>query len=359
VLAEICQLAGIALSFYHDHNSRPFQRFRAKRYFKLGQVQSQEPSGVSHHSYLIIAGTTRAGTTSLFIYLADHPEVCGANLKETRFFFDGDYPLPAKYRFEDGLDKYSTHFNHCQGQRLRLEATPDYLYAPGAPQKIKASLPDARLIFILREPIERLISWYQFARQIGHLPAQVSFEEYVYRQFQQGEYDGPKLQHMRALEQGRYSIYLRPYFDAFERDCLCVLQYEALKRDAAGLLVEVCQFAGIDPSFYHGYKLQVFNAAQNMRSSRLNYAYRHILRGLRMQVVYDRPRLRAVLRFIRRRVEPLYLRLNRRSDKQPLISEPVRALLEEYYVGEPAALARLLGCTHFSWKLPESIILRE
>ncbi|MEW6715877.1 MAG: hypothetical protein AB1345_00005, partial [Chloroflexota bacterium] len=86
--------------------------------------------------FLIIAGTTRAGTTSLFKYLSDHPDVCAASVKETGFFLDADYPNPppTKYRAEDGLSRYESYFSSCPEKPVRLEATPGYLYSPGAPQ---------------------------------------------------------------------------------------------------------------------------------------------------------------------------------------------------------------------------------
>src|SRR3712207_1668459 len=103
-------------------------------------------SNVKEHSYLIIGGTTKAATTSLFSYLADHPQICASSLKESRFFLDADYPVSSKCRFEDGLDKYDELFQHCRDDRLlRLEATPDYLYSAATPQKIKFSLPKAKL----------------------------------------------------------------------------------------------------------------------------------------------------------------------------------------------------------------------
>ena len=129
----------------------------------MGRI-SRKSNVLAEHRYLIIGGATKAGTTSLYFYLADHPEICASNLKETRFFLDAEYPLPAKYRLEDGLDKYEKYFNHCQKQSLRLEATPDYLYSPDTPQKIKHSLPNVKMFFILREPIDRLTSWYRFAK---------------------------------------------------------------------------------------------------------------------------------------------------------------------------------------------------
>ena len=309
---------------------------------------------MNEYRYLIIGGTMKAGTTSLFIYLADHPQICASKVKETRFFLDADYPLNAKskYCFEDGLDKYEAYFNQCQEKRLRLEASPQYLYSPGTPFKIKTSLPDVRLIFILRDPVDRLISFYRYIKQINELPAYVSFEEYVYSQLDGGP---AKLHHINALKEGRYSIYLKPYFDLFEHDRLCILKYEDLKRNPNALLTKVCRFAGIDPSFYQDYSFQIFNPTQTMKSVLLHDVYRLITKSLRVRV-YDRPRVRTALRAIRRKFEPFYLRLNRRSDEQVQISKSLRALLDEYYADEPAELASLLGQKEFSWESSQSFV---
>ncbi len=304
---------------------------------------------MSRNSHLIIGGTTKAGTTSLFIYLNDHPDICGSNVKETRFFLDPDYPLPAKYRYEDGLGHYNDYFNHCQQQVLSMEATPDYLYSPGTPRKIKESLPEVRLLFILRDPVERLISWYRFAKQIGQLPDETSLDQYVHLQIRQGEHGALAEQHMRALQQGRYSVFLAPYFDLFERDQICVLNYTDLKTDAAALMAEICRFAGADPSFYQDYGFQIFNPTQTMRSTRLNSIYRQLRESMRMRA-HDKPRLHSMLRTMRRRFEPFLLRLNQRPDEPVTISESVRAVLDDFYGDEPAALARLLGQEQFSWQ---------
>lgn len=302
------------------------------------------------YRYLIIGGTSKAGTTSLFSYLADHPQICASKVKETRFFLDAAVPLTVRYRFEDGLDKYEAYFNHCQEQFLRLEASPQYLYSPGTPYKIKTALPDVRLVFILREPINRLVSVYRFIKQLNKLPAQISFEEFVRLQLDSSERDRLTLPYnMRALEYGRYSVYLKPYFNILGRDRLCILQYEDLKQNPTALLADICRFAGIDPSFYQDYSFQIFNPTQTMKSTRLHYVYRQIILVLQARVL-DKPRVRGVLRAIRRRVEPFYLRLNRRSDEQVLISESLRTLLDEYYSDEPAELASLLGQKEFSWK---------
>jgi hypothetical protein len=307
---------------------------------------------MQEHRYVIIGGATRAATTSLYIYFADHPEVCASNIKETRFFLDTDYPLPAKFHSEDGLENYETYFNHCPGFPLRLEATPDYLYSPGTPQKIKQSLPTVKIIFILREPIDRLISWYRFAKQTSRLSAQVSFEQYVYLQLKKDTCSGPAEQHMRSLEQGRYSTYLKNYFDLFERDHLCIVQYEQLQYDPVAFLEEICLWIGIDAGLYKNYHFKAFNRSQPMRNSSLHNVYVRFIRALQMRV-HEKPKVRSVLRYLRRRLEPLYLQLNRSHDEQLVISDQIKKLLEDYYSEEPSKLAGLLGWKKFSWETPE------
>jgi hypothetical protein len=313
---------------------------------------------MQEYHYVIIGGTTRAATTSLFIYFGEHPEVCASNIKETRFFLDSDYPLPVKYRLEDGMDKYEKYFNHCRKRPLRLEVTPDYLYSSGTPQKIKQCLPNTKLIFILREPIDRLVSWYRFAKQTARIPEQISFEEYVHLQLQTGGHDGPLEQHMRALEQGRYSAYLKNYLDLFERDHICIVQYQQLYNNPATFLEGICLWIGIDACFYKNYHFKAFNRSQPMRNSSLHNAYVKFIRALQIRL-HEKQNIRLVLRYFRKLLEPLYLRLNRRHEEPLIISDTVRNLLEDYYGDEPAALASLLGLEKFFWETSEEMSFRE
>lgn len=308
---------------------------------------------VNDYSYLIIGGVTKAGTTSLFTYLGDHPEICPSSLKETCFFLDADYPRTAQYRLEDdGLEKYGVYFEHCQGRCLRLEATPVYLYSSRTPQKIKRSLQDVKIVFILREPIERLISFYRFEKQGNVLPSSLSFDEYVHLLFQKESKCDQKAvrpPYMRALEEGRYSTYLESYFDVFERDRLCVLQSEKLKQDPATLLEDVCVFAGIDPSFYRDYDFQVFHRTPEVKSTTIHGAYLRFRKNIRAYA-HNKPWFRVIARSIQRLWEPIYFRLNRGHRQDIAISEKNQSLLNAYYSDETKALAQLLGEKHFSWR---------
>ena len=310
---------------------------------------------VSDHHYLIVGGTTKAATTSLFIYLADHPSICGATYKETRFFLHTDYPLPSKYRFTDDVEEYNLLFPQCEEEQIRLESTPDYLYCPYALDRIAKFLPNAKLVFSLREPISRLISWYRFAKQDGKLPQDFTFDTYVELLF---DYADGKLetnnvdaggepiheQYWQTLRQGGYSVYLKEYYNRFEPSRLHLLFYEDLAADPLTVLKNLCRFAGIDSSFYEDYVFKVTNRTETMKNSEVHKKYRDLRFQLR-KWTHDKPMIHNSFRLLRRTIEPIYLRLNTRPTQNVNMSEETRKRLINYYRNDVHELAELIGKT--------------
>src|SRR5947207_15184121 len=87
----------------------------------------------SDYKFLIIGGTSKAGTTSVFTYLENHPQIVCSSVKEAGFFLDADYPPPSSKRYQNnGLEANLDRFA-CEGsqprEKWRLEATPGYLYS--------------------------------------------------------------------------------------------------------------------------------------------------------------------------------------------------------------------------------------
>lgn len=77
---------------------------------------------VADHQYLIIGGTPKAGTTSLYKWLSDHPDVCPSSLKETRFFLDWDYPLSSSAQYNGkNLEQYAVFLNNATIINVCLE----------------------------------------------------------------------------------------------------------------------------------------------------------------------------------------------------------------------------------------------
>jgi len=303
---------------------------------------------VRDYDYLIVGGTTKAATTSLFTYLADHPAICAATYKETRFFLSSDYPLPSKYRYREDqqggdVEVYNLLFSDTNETQFRMESTPDYLYCEEARERIATSLPYAKLVFSLREPISRLISWYRFAKQIGKLPQTLGFDRYVESLFAALNNDKKtEEQHLQTLQQGCYTIYLKHYFDQFGPERIHILFYEELAAQPVDTMTELCHFAGIDAGFYSDYGFKVTNRTQQMRNSELHRKYRDFRFRLR-QWTHNKPIIHIPLRTIRRTIEPLYLRLNTQTDEKIQMSEETRHRLIDYYTPDVQALGELIG----------------
>ena len=307
---------------------------------------------VGDYNYLIVGGTTKAATTSLFAYLTDHPAICAATYKETRFFLSSDYPLPSKYRYSGEAEEYTALFPNCDETQLRMESTPDYLYCEKACERIAEFLPHAKLVFSLREPISRLISWYRFAKQIGKLPETLSFDAYAELLFAALDSDtGNEEQHLQTLHQGCYTFYLKRYFNQFDPARIHILFYEELAVQPLSVISSLCDFAGIDAGFYTDYTFKVTNRTESMRNSGLHRKYRDFRFRLR-QWTHDKPIIHNPLRTIRRTIEPLYLRLNTQVDEKIRISEETRHRLVDYYQSDIEALSELIG-KPLPWKPSE------
>jgi hypothetical protein len=201
----------------------------------------------------LIIGAAKCGTTSLYHYLRQHPQVFMSPVKEPRFFaFDGTRPdfrgphdellrnESTVWRFEDYVALFAG-----AGDALAVgEASPWYLNSERAAERIRARVPGARLVAVLRDPAERAYSEYLMQVRDGR--ETVSFEEAL--RAEPGRIrEGWSTGHYR--ERGRYFAQLQRYFERFERERMRVYLYEDLARDPRCLLRDLFGFLGVDPAF--------------------------------------------------------------------------------------------------------------
>ena len=141
-------------------NARPLPARVARRSSRLTKRARILPS-------FLIIGAQRAGTTSFFSNLCEHPQVARPIEKELHFF---------NYDYWRGVDWYRSFFPTTAAQRLaRLagsdlvgaEATPYYLYHPAVPRRVAETIPDVKLVVLLRNPVNRAYSHYQKMRRMG------------------------------------------------------------------------------------------------------------------------------------------------------------------------------------------------
>jgi hypothetical protein len=300
------------------------------------------------HRYLIIAGTSKGGTTSIFEYLANHPQICASVAKETRFFLETSYPLPSKRRYEkDGPEAYLNFYRHCRGREgdLRLEATPDYLYGRETACWIRRQCPNARLVFVLREPRSRLLSFYRFGQQLGEIPSKMAFDKFIELQAGDKCEDHPSGRNHPAfygLAQGRYSYYLRPYFSLFDRTAIYIAFYEQLCADPLAFMSALCHWAGIDESYFQQFSFKVRNRSVKMRNPQIHRLYFKTREGAR-QLISDHPWLRTILRGVDRQIDQAYRKMNVTTAERIAVSSDTERIIASYYAEEPAELERLTG----------------
>lgn len=298
------------------------------------------------NQWLIIGGTTRSGTTSTYVYLRDHPAICAATLKETGYFLGNDHSLPRPYRYKPSLEGYANLFPCDSADRMRMEASPQYLYSEGTAERIYQANPQTRMIFLLREPISRLVSWHKFGMLKGMLLNRMSFAEFIDAQHQELTIDTPYP--LRAMAEGRYARYLARWIQVFSPGSVMVLKYSDLCRDPRAAMKRVAAFAKIDTSFYDDFHFDVQNASYPVRSLLFGKLYHTIEWRLRW-LVQSTP-LRIPLRDLQRNyVRPLYKRFNAHAEVSTEIPDQIRARLEEYYRDEPRELAHILGLEEWIW----------
>ena len=294
--------------------------------------------------YLIIGGAPKSGTTSLFRYLADHPEVAPARVKEPGFFMDPDAVTepPAAGLAAALGDRAREAYEGLFLRRdlpVRLEATVGYLYSPGTPRRIAETLPGAvDLVFVLRHPVDRFLSAFHYIRQLHGEAAQGSLRAFI--EHQARTYDAPT---RRQLVEGNYATLVARYLGVFSRERIHLVSHAELAERPGAVARRLCERVGVDPSFYDAYGFERENVTRGHRSPALDKLYRRVMLPLRERALRY-PRLFDVLHRVNRRtLDRLYHRANARSEDRDPVPDADRAWLEAYYADEVRELAALTG----------------
>jgi hypothetical protein len=215
-------------------------------------------------SFLII-GAQRGGTTSLYDWLTQHPDIRPATRKEVHYF---------DLKPEKSLDWYRTHFptraamswaRTTTGRNVITgEASPYYLFHPAVPQRVRRALPNVKLIVLLRDPVKRAISHYYKQRRSGleELPLQEAIAREPERLDPERPEIGEKDAHQKKsyVARGRYVEQLQRWFAVFPREQFLVAKSEDVFAGPAAHFDQVAQFVGA--SRFSGVDFQARQAAQ-------------------------------------------------------------------------------------------------
>lgn len=200
---------------------------------------------------LLLIGTQRGGTSSLFKYLSAHPACKASIRKEIRFFTE---------YYDQGVNWYRGHFamgrvGEAAFRKLAFDATPDYLLDPRVPRRAAALLPDAKILVLLRDPAERALSHYYHNRRLGTETR--SFEDALRSEAKtigpdllrlQEEPDTPigrGLLRYSYVERGRYALQLSRWLDYYDRDRVLVLRSEDFFTNTRREYQRIVSFMGL------------------------------------------------------------------------------------------------------------------
>lgn len=188
------------------------------------------PNAASRSPGFFIIGAQKSGTTSLQRYLSAHPDAyC---IGETHFF---------DFHFDRGMDWYRGLFAPYVERKVLGEKCPEYLFHHGAIRRMAEVIPDARLLVLLRDPVDRAYSQYWHARRTGE--ETLSFEDALDTEDERVAAGAWNFAYTRR---GRYLPQLQRVCEEFPRENLSVHIFEDMKRDPAGVFADVCRFLGID-----------------------------------------------------------------------------------------------------------------
>ena len=233
---------------------------------------------------LVIAGAPKCGTSSLYRWLADHPQACGSRVKETFYLMDEGHPLlrrGANFHTR-GLEGYAEFFGGCRaGARVVFEATTHYVYQR-TPLEVLPDLPaPPQVVFLLRKPSERVYSSFRYSQNnLANVSRGLTFARFAAL-----VREGAPLERLAGasafvlgndVRYSRYIEYLRPWVERFGRGRVHVLLFEDLKSNPRAFMKDFAGRVGIEPSFYEAYDFPVKNETFGVRHPALHRGVRRL-----------------------------------------------------------------------------------
>ena len=299
-----------------------------------------------------VIGVVKGGTTSLYTYLDQHPEIFVPRIKETNHFAAADiqhqYFLPTYAKdvdidlnryFKKGMPEviHIAHVDSTEHYRQLFDiehnakrigdVSNSYMICPSSAEAIHSHDPESRIIVVLRNPISR--AWSQYLMNIREAKVECNGLIEEFEHDRKRPHTGWGVSH-QYLELGHYAEQLNRYYELFPKDQVHVVLYEDYRKDPEGVLKRICHFLQVDGDFSFDFSEQR-NRASRPRSEGLNRAL--VNTGI----------LQTVKGIVPRSLREKGKKLLYTEKGLPEMTEPERDYLIGYYQEEVDALEKLLG----------------
>jgi hypothetical protein len=296
----------------------------------------------------LIIGAAKAGTSSLYYYLKQHPQIympSSRTQKEPDFFaLEGEkleYPGPkGTFKINNRITDIATYrslFSNVTNEIAIGEASTLYIYSEKAPERIKHYIPNTKLIAILRDPIERAYSHYLYWAGLGFEP-DINFDFAKAIAQEKSRIDKGWNASWHYVQRGFYYIQLKRYFNLFDSNQIKVYLYEDLVKDRLSVAQDIFDFLDVNNSFIPNVE-KTHNKTEVPKNQTLN-------------ALISRPNpIKAILKFL----VPTNLRKNiadtikKQNQGKPKLSPQIRKQLLEVYREDILQLQDLINRDLSNW----------
>jgi hypothetical protein len=294
---------------------------------------------IANKPNFFIVGAPKSGTTALYSYLADHPDIGMSKRKEPHFFASD---VRGTQRPATTLAQYSRNFDGAAGKKRIGEASTGYLASRKAPQEILEFNPSAQIIVMVRNPIDVMHAMHSQRRFNGseHIARfELAVDSREMRSWDSGPFRGEPVLELSYREMTRFSEQLQRYFDVFGRERVHVILFDDFAR-ATGIEYEkVLSFLGLRSDGRRSFK--VVNDNKRMHSQ--------TAQGWLRNLNAAHPWVQLSFPSLYRGVKAVAERLNYAHEPRPPMQAAFRRRLEMGYAPEIGHLGKLLNRNLDHW----------
>lgn len=262
---------------------------------------------------LVIIGAMKCGTTSLHRYLDLHPEICMSQKKELDFFVK-------EKNWLKGLKWYESNF--LKSNKVIGESSPNYSKHPffsGVPKRMYSIIPNTKLIYIIRDPIERIISHYihNFKKRRENLSIKKTLNNLISNHY---------------VNCSKYFMQLEQFLDYYSRSSILVIDLDNLNKKRKKTLSRIFQFLEVDPFFEHKEFSTIHHQSKNITIP--NWINIHTSHVPGIDII--------------KRIAPM---LFYSSIKQPILAKELQKEFVNALIYDVEKLRAFAGCSFANWSL--------
>ena len=281
-----------------------------------------------------IVGAPKSGTTSLYNYLNQHPEIVMSSQKEPDYFSDYKIQKQGLYYTKnriDTIEKYIKLFDTTKKKVIYGEASVSYLFYEDIAKNIKEYNSDAKIIILLRNPIDRAFSHYLMDYRLGFVKD--TFENIIFKKTNHKDRD---LFFQQYLSVGEYAKQIERYLDVFAKKDILIIDYEDFSLDLNITIKRIFSFLNVNDKFL-----------PDLKVSHNKFV---VSKNILIRFLYSYSRIRNLISFILPQFLLIYIRHIFFQDwNKPQISNKTRTKLKDYFADDIMSLSNILDKDYSRW----------